>query len=234
MNGPTRTLVLSLICAIGGCTSGSGAILQTFRNIVPSGASDLPTQLNPQFRYLRVSVAGQVSLLALGYIDDDPAGPVEVWYSAKKEVLRLQDGRVVGLTGVGTEWRNVIAPRLPSWEALARTGEGFRWTRLRDVMPGYRYGVRDELQVRTISPPDSSSLAGMDPKQLSWFEERREAGKAAGLAGLFAAGADPDLSLPPARYALRLNAGAAAVVYGEQCLSRDLCIAWQHWPVTPR
>ena len=233
MNGPARTLVLILLFALGACTSGSGAILQTVRNVVPSGASDLPAQLNPRFRYLRVAVAGQVSLLALGYIDEDPAGPVEVWYSAKKEVLRLQDGRVVGLTGVSTEWRNVVAPRLPSWEALARTGEGFRWARLRDVMPGYRYGVRDDLQVRAISPPASSSLAGMDPKQLSWFEERREAGKSAGIAGLFAAG-DPDLSLPPARYAVRLNAGAAAVVYGEQCISANLCIAWQQWPVTPK
>src|SRR5512135_2466587 len=127
--------VLSLIAALSGCSSTSNAILQT----LPYGYGRNPgvdnARLNPNFRYLRVTIGGRVVLLALGNVDSGPRGPIEVWYSAEREVLRLQNGRLVGAAGLTTEWRNVSLPELPSWSAVAHDDRAIRWTRVRDVMP---------------------------------------------------------------------------------------------------
>ncbi len=195
-------------------------MLQTLRQAAGGADNVASARLNPNFRYLRLTIAGRVVLLALGYEDVDSSGPVEVWYSAEREVLRLQNGRLVGATGLTTEWRSVSMPALPSWSALARSDQAHRWNRVRDVMPGYRLGVRDAMSVRVVSQPRKSDLQGLDPQGFIWFEERLEAG-----------GVDRNEVLPPARYAVEMQDGKEVVVYGEQCLEKGLCFSWQRWPV---
>ena len=201
-------------------------------------------RLNPNFRYLRVTIEGRVALLALGDVDEHPQGPIEVWYSAEREVLRFQNGRLVGATGLTTEWRNVFLPELPAWSALVRAEAPLRWVRTRDVMPGYRYGVRDALALSVAPQPGKSALRDVDPQRLTWFEER------------FEPAAQPDAALPPARYAVQFarpnhpapqsgaphhpgaqgappllgEEGKGTVVYGEQCLAPKVCFTWQRWP----
>jgi hypothetical protein len=170
--------------------------------------------------------------MALGYVDAGPQGPVEVWYSADRETLRLQNGRLVGATGLPTEWLRVQLPALPSWRLLATAadGDGYRWERVRDVMPGYRIGERDALILRRIGIPKSHQLQGLDPGTLAWFEE----GAASSIGLLQTLGiAKSAETLPPARYAVDLGRGDGFAVYGEQCISAVLCIAWQRWPVQP-
>ena len=48
-----------------------------------------------------------VAFLVLGYVDTSSDGPVEVWYSGSGEVVRMRHGRVVGTTGLSTDWRAV-------------------------------------------------------------------------------------------------------------------------------
>jgi hypothetical protein len=224
-----RAMILSALVALSSCSAGSDSMLQTLRNAVWRGDSIAGARLNPNFRYLRVSIAGRAVLLALGYEDFDLRGPIEVWYSAEREVLRLQNGRLVGAVGLTAEWRNVLLPELPSWSALARGDQAFRWIRVRDVMPGYRFGLRDALSLRVISQPRRSELQGMDPQRLTWFEEQVDVEKAAGLfGGGSVAGSE---LLPPGRYAVDIRDGKEIVVYGEQCLAADLCFSWQRWPV---
>jgi hypothetical protein len=103
-------------------------------------------------------------------------------------------------------------PALPGWQQLATSREPLRWERVRDVMPGYRYGVHDKLVLTVVPPPRSSKLIGIDPKQLVWFEERVES--------------STDEALPPARYAVQGD----RVVYAEQCVGRERCFTWQRWP----
>lgn len=187
-------------------------MVRTLQTAVGRDSGITGARLNPNFRYLRVTVGGRVALLVLGSEDRNPQGPIQVWFSAQKEVLRFQDGRTVGAVGLTTEWRAVSLSELPTWSVIARGGEPVRWTRVRDVMPGYRVGVRDALVVRVVSAPGKSELQGVDPQRLTWFEERVDKG------------------LPPARYAVDLRYGKEIVVYGEQCLAVDLCFAWQRWP----
>ena len=106
--------VLSLVAALTACSSTSNAILQTLPYAIGRDSKIANARLNPNFRYLRVTVGGRVVLLALGNTDSHPQGPIEVWYSAEREVLRLQNGRLVGAVGLTTEWREVSLPALPS------------------------------------------------------------------------------------------------------------------------
>lgn len=229
----TRALaaVLSLVAALSACSGASTAILQTLPYAYGRNPSVDNARLNPNYRYLRVTIAGHVALLALGDVDSHPQGPIEVWYSAEREVLRFQNGRLAGAVGLTTEWRDVSMPELPSWSAAARSDHVLRWTRTRDVMPGYRFGVKDALSLRVVAAPQKSALKELDPQRLTWFEERVEAEPVASLSGVFGNSSAADLPLPPARYAVDLRGGRETVVYGEQCLAADLCFTWQRWPV---
>jgi hypothetical protein len=229
-----RTFGASLLvmAAVAGCSSGMDAAVRTAEYAV-RGEGRSAAQLDPRFRYIRVTTQGRSAFLALGNEDSDPLGPIEVYYSAQREVLRLQNGRLAGATGMTTEWRNVTLPKLPSWSQLAVAQTPMYWVRLRDVMPGYRYGVQDSLSLQRISPPSKSELQNVDPKTLTWFEERvAPNGDRSSLAKVLR-GDDKDL-LPPARYGLDLRDGKEVVVYGEQCLAADLCFTWQRWPVGAR
>jgi hypothetical protein len=214
-----RSVAISLLlaCAVAGCSTGSDAVLDTALSLRSGSPADA-AKLDPKLRYLRVSVDGRIALLVLGYLEPHPQGPIEVWYSARREVIKLQNGRLVGALGLTTEWRRVALPALPDWAGLLAATQPLHWERRRDVMPGYRYGIIDRLTLRRSAPPSGSRLVGIDPASLSWFEETDAPG----------AGED---ALPPARYALDLRATGEPVVYGETCLARDLCFAWQRWPV---
>jgi hypothetical protein len=230
-----RTLcaIVATAFIVSGCTSGMSAAVQAVQNAfqADTGVDNVP--LNPQFRYLRVTVGGRAALLVLGYVDKDDNGPIEVYYSAQRETLRLQNGRIVGAVGVTTEWRNVRLPELPPWLEIASGKRPLEWVRVRDVMPGYRYGVRDQLVLRPINPPNKSELRSVNPAGLTWFEETVQAESAGGyFPALF--GESPSTGiLPAARYAVALDGNSATVVYGEQCLAANLCITWQRWPQKP-
>ena len=209
-----RYVLLLCTLALAACAEQTTALLQTARQALGqdnSAAADA-FKLDTRYRYLRVTHEGGVAILILGGLDRDPRGPIQTWYAADAAVLKLQNGRLVGNTGLLPEWRSVTVPELPAWSALAAEQKPIRWERIRDVMPGYRYGIRDQLVLSVIPTPRSTGLVRMDPQKLVWFEERTEA--------------STDQRLPPARYAVQGD----TVVYGEQCVSARNCIKWQRWP----
>lgn len=202
-------------------------MVQTVQDAVRSDTGAAKARLDPNYSYLRVTIGGRLAFLALGYVDSYPQGPIEVYYSAQREVVRLQSGRVVGVVGLTTEWRNVSVPDAPSWAAAANAAQPLNLVRIRDVMPGYRFGVRDELALQRIAPPVRSELQGLDPKSLNWFEEHVVSNvRASYVAALVSPG---EKALPPARYAVDLRGGKETVVYGEQCITPDICFTWQRW-----
>lgn len=203
--------------------SGS-PVIETLRHVVPGGHEAERVKFDPGFRFLRVESGDNVIFMASDIPRIDTADTVDVWYSAGREVLRFRNGRLVAAVGLATEWRGIVVQGLPSWAKVASAAQPVRWSRIRDVMPGYRYGVHDELVLRRIPPPGDSKLKGIDPHSLSWFEERLDTQNT---------GTDSPVhdELPPARYALDTRNAGDTVVYGEQCLSAELCFTWQRWPV---
>jgi len=216
VNIPARAVALLSAALLSACSSGMNAIFSTAQHAIQTDRGLANFRLNPDFRYLRITIDGRLAFVALGEVDNHPQGPIEVWFSAEREVLRFQNGRLVGATGLTTEWRNVSVPKIPEWSALARSEQPFVWTRVRDVMPGYRFGVEERLTLQPVSAPRRSALQLTDPQTLAWFEERLDGWAFA-----------KELNLPPARYAVDLSDGT--VVYGEQCLAADLCFTWQRW-----
>jgi hypothetical protein len=203
------------------------AAVQSIQTAVRGDATASRPRLDPNFRYLRITIEGRVAFLALGNTDGNPNDPIEVWYSALREVVRLQNGRLVGVVGFATEWRNVSVANAPRWSEVASGGQPAHWIRLRDVMPGYRFGMRDELELRVISAP-RSELRDADPKALTWFEERTVPERRDGYFASLVSTRSTE-ALPPARYAVDFSGGKELVVYGEQCIAPDTCFTWQRW-----
>lgn len=209
---------LMLVFSLSGCMLPFDATMDSLRARNRAAASVDTAKLAPKFSYLRITHPNGTSILGLDRLDPHPDGPIQVWQSVAGEVLRIQNGRLVGASGLLTEWRGVRLERLPSWSQVAASSNPTRWTRQRDVMPGYRYDIHDELVLGVGPPPGRSALREVDVGTLTWFEERR-VGRAF----------NAEDNLPVARYAVRIAGRTEIVVYGEQCLSPKLCITWQRW-----
>jgi hypothetical protein len=210
--------------ALAGCSSGS-LLSDVSRAIIKEqfgagGDTIASSTLNPSFRHLRVNVPGvSPALLVLGYVDHDPQGDIEVWYSAKREVIKTQNGRIVGASGLDVEWRSVrftTAP--PAWDGL--TQASYTFTRVRDEMPGYRYGIADQLILSRVAGVPSVALPASLPlnvaKSYEWVRESSSS-------------AQP--GLPDSWYALEKVDGKFHVAYSYQCLSKQLCLNLQRWPI---
>jgi hypothetical protein len=177
-------------------------------------------KLNPNLKYLRVTVRDRSVLMVLGYLDNTSQGNIETWYSSEGEVLRLLNGRVLSTNGLELDWRNVNYASLPAWSELVRfssNSSSFQFTRTFDQMPAFKFGISEVVDLYGVGIPSNSNLVGLPASQLKWFEEKVK-GTSHGL--------------PSARYGVSIKDGQAVVVYGEQCFASDLCFSWQTWPVT--
>lgn len=195
------------------------------RHLFPQESNVDQVRLDTRYQYIRVTVDDGVAFLASDSPDVDAVDRDVVWFSAGREVLRFRNGRLVAAVGLPMEWRNVALPQLPAWHELAAAEKSFAWVRIRDVMPGYWYGIRDELLLKKIAPRTQSNLTGVDPRTLVWFEESLENSPVAQDA------LQHSQDLPPARYAVKVNGTNAPVIYGEQCISASFCFTWQRWPL---
>lgn len=214
-----------MLC-LGGCASSATPLAEVLSGVVAekfsSGSElNLSAKLNPLYRYLRIDVAGRPSaLLVLGYVDAHPQGDIEVWYSASREVIKTQNGRIVSTSGLELDWRRVqfpVAP--PAWDKVLP--QGVIYTRLRDEMPGHHAAINDQLEVKPWSGVPAINLPAALPIEAAhnyrWFRE-----------AVISSTAQP---LPPAWFARGMRAGQPAVVYTEQCLSATFCLKLQPWPV---
>ena len=212
-----RWLLLAFyFCALNGCSSSYKAAFSTLSYAFENIGEKVAVELNPNLKYLRVTNRSRVAYLALGYVDlpsgSDSLNPVEVWYSAEKEVMRLQNGRLVGLSGTPVELFNVKFLDLPSWEEV---GVSKAYTVIRDEMPGYIFGKKQRVILHSIKPPKDVALLNLDVDSLLWFEERYLSNKGSmELRSIYAIDVRDEQYLP---------------VYGEQCLTPDFCLTWQWW-----
>ena len=160
------------------------------------------------------------ALLVLGYIDSHPQGDIEVWYSSKREVIKTQNGRIVGTTGLEIDWRAVHFPSAPpGWTNVHSDVRDYQ--RLRDEMPGHRYAISDRIESESWNgvPPIAlpAWLSGDHASSYGWFRETTRS--------------TTDQRLPPAWFAWGMHRGHLTVVYSQQCLSATFCLKLQRWPV---
>lgn len=217
-------LVVAGTLAAQGCSSLSAPTLSMAKAAAAlvggQDATDLTKlRLNPARRYLRAEISGRPPvLMVLGFLDPSPLGPVEVWYAAGgAQVIRMAGGRLVGVVGLEHDWRTVrfLQPP-PAWQMAPAVYAVYE--RTRDVMPGYRFSVRETLQLSSSATMPREARAVHLPPSVSWFTEQVLSPTPA--------------ELPPSIYAVIESPDQVSVVYTRQCLTRDLCIHLQPWPVS--
>jgi hypothetical protein len=220
-------LLACIATQLFGCASGSTPLADVLSAVISdqfgNGAkTPLSAKLNPAYRYLRVEVDGRApALLVLGYVDAHPQGEIEVWYTAKREVIKTQNGRIVGTAGLEVDWRAVRFPTAPPPWTSALTQEG-SYQRSRDEMPGHRYAITDQIQLKPwLGTPPLTLPASLNKAQAQnnyrWFSETTLS--------------TSEQPLPPSWFAWGLYQGQPTVVYSEQCLSPTFCLKLQRWPV---
>lgn len=214
-----RSLILLSLLFLSACSSlKSNPVLPLFTHLTNTGDKSEPTHFSPSFHYLRVALNDRVIFMASASPTAAIKNGVSVWYSADREVLRFQNGRLIAAVGALHEWRSVTIPALPEWEVLSKQTQPLKWTRIRNVMPGYHYELQDKLVLYRIETPSNSRLKTIQPNNLVWFEEQFESTE------------ETPHSLPKARYAVEIKDGHAQVIYAEQCIATELCFSWQQWP----
>ncbi len=187
---------------------------------MPGTAVDpLKFGVDPRYRYLRVQAPGSTpALLVLGYVDPHPLGPIEVWYSASGEVLKLQNGRVVAAHGLAMDWPSVRFDSVPvAWRDV--DGRGSTYVRSRDEIPSYRFGVRET--VLTMLSEQAPILEGFavslpaSAKLTRWYQESAQG---------------PDGVALHSWFALATHRGEQTIVFSEQCMTQKICLRIQVWP----
>ena len=208
------SLALSIVFFTG---CGNTPVTRTVFDAIPSFNKTVDRfSTNPNLRYLRVTVKNQSIFMVLGYTEKNSVGDIEVWYSSTGEVIRLQNGRIIGTIGLETDWLNVIHLSLPSWNSLANNPKAL-YQRQRDQMPGYRFGIVESISIYPTPTPTNSKIVNTLANQFRWYEEVT---------------LNTDNKLPSARYAVQNLDGVLRIAYGEQCLTENFCLSWQLWPVT--
>ena len=224
----SHMMAILLVCSLSACSSTRLNDVRSVISAAFTGGSVDGSRLKPDHTYLQIDSNGQRSFVVLASVDDHPDGPVEVYFGGQRQVLRLQNGRVVGAVGYTSEWRNVSLKNVPSWTAVKNAPQPLTLQRVRDVMPGYRYGIHDQVTLRSIATPQKGTLLRVAPAGLSWFQEDNQAMSNVPSNGLMTP-ARVEAPLPPARYAVAFASSTATVIYAEQCLAPDLCFSWQRW-----
>lgn len=178
-------------------------------------------KLNPAFHYMKVMPnnksyhPGPSAFLALGRTEQAPCGLIKSWYSRPGEILQTCNGRIVGSAGLSLNWSSVRFDPIPSWEEANL--HPIKYTRVRDVMPGYYFGITEKITLRKIATPHCCHLVERGCQTLTWFEESVTQVTPA------------NMKIPPARFAVAFSKGYAEVVYSEQCLAPNQCYVLQEW-----
>jgi hypothetical protein len=121
------------------------------------------------------------------------------------------------------DWQSVtFTPAPPAWAAVPAQGATF--VRQHDAMPGYRFGITEQVQLKPWQGLPPVELTDTLPKakamQYKWFRE--SATVVSGQGGA---------ALPDAWFAWGMHRGEPSIVYSQQCLAPDFCLKLQPWPL---
>ena len=245
-----------------GCSSQSDAAWKTmqlgFRN---EAAQIEKAPLKNNLTYFRANINGFDVLLVKGYVDSNPNGPIDVWYSSDRSVLRIQQGRYLGSIGFDQNWYEVSRSNAPSFDFLLNTemssSSKTSTSAIRNtkkyfssqsyvVMPSYQVMREERISsvVFAFNPPSNLSLTApltsvlatpsipeTIPSSFKKYLLNKE------LIWVSETPQPNDIfKKKGASFAwygfVKSNAGFTQVI-GQQCLSKEFCITWTPWPVQP-
>ena len=224
-------LLASAVLALSACSGPQQSLIYDTVKLGFANPNTVIDQipLNPNYRYLKVDVNQLPALLVLGYQDHAFGQTTDVWYSAFKEVVQIQGGRLVGTQGLEVNWTEVELRDAPSLTDLATLDRliarsprsSVRFQRSRTVMPSYRANIQETVEIRLLDgAPNTAPKAVKEAgARLRWIEERI----------LMETRAENNY-LAPLRAVYAVDPKQGQVVYASQCLTQSVCISWLSWP----
>ena len=159
----------------------------------------------PGFEYLELDWDGHKAFLALGYRSVNTFSVVEHWYSAQGEMLSLRNGRIVEALGTTHEVRNKSSNE-PSWADLIARKSPMVWIGVKDVMPGYRYGLKEHAISQNVIPTNSERQ--LLKVEAEWVLEEVKSKTPSGEVWI---------------YQQKFAIANDKVIYSEQCISPQVC-----------
>jgi hypothetical protein len=217
---PLLSITLAVLAT--GCQVNQGlgwSVLQQWQHV--ASAEPQEARLDSRFEFLQMKLGdGPAAYLALG----KRVGSGESWYSADPLLVVLDDGRLGTFAGAPLEWRSIRQAGRPDWERVLRRNGPQRWQRQRDEMPGYRFGLNDEVETRRIGPDEL-------PPELAPVHERLQASHRGELRWV----SDQISSTAPEGRRIALTqwfavverAGRWQVAWSRQCLRPDWCVEFR-------
>lgn len=157
------------------------------------------------FEYLEVEWQGRKAAMALGYRETQANQVIEHWYSGQGEMLKLLNGRIVQALGMTHEVRNV-ATNSPVWAEILTHRSPLVWSQTKEVMPGYRYGLKEFVLTKEMTPSAAEKAAATDAA--AWVIEEVKTKDEKGKVWAY-----------QQKFALNGN----KVIYSEQCLAPEMC-----------
>ena len=203
-----RTIYCSFFILLCGCQSNP--TFDTFTNLLPW--TKKYSQVSVGLEYILVSTNENDALMALGErrIDESKNQIHEHWYTGQGEMLYLVNGRIQKALGFTNEIRSQIN-EAPTWNEVVESRRELTWRRKIDLMPGFRYGVINNISTKKIEtpskPPDNL------PTTSKWIADLVESKTYDGKTWWFTQ-----------RFALF----EGRIVYSEQCISSELCLKIKH------
>lgn len=163
------------------------------------------SSISAGFEYLEVEWQGRKAAMALGYRETQGSHVSEHWYSGQGEMLKLLNGRIVQAIGMTHEVRN-IETNTPVWSDILTRRSPVVWSQTKEVMPRYRYGLKEFVLSKEMTP--SASEKGRASDATTWVIEEVKTKDEKGKVWVY-----------QQKFALNGN----SVIYSEQCLVPEMC-----------
>lgn len=157
------------------------------------------------FEYLEVDWQGRKAAMALGYRETNGSKVIEHWYSGQGEMLKMVNGRVVQVLGMTQEVRHVDT-NTPVWSDILAHRLPMVWSQTKEVMPGYRYGLKEYAITQQVNP--SAAERTLITNATAWVLEEIKSKDEKGKVWI---------------YQQKFAVNGDKVIYSEQCLAPEMC-----------
>ncbi|SMC81958.1 hypothetical protein [Polynucleobacter kasalickyi] len=205
--------------------------------------------------YLRVNLGGLDALLVKGYVDQDPRGPIDVWYSSDGSIMRIQAGRYLGSVGFDQNWQELSRKDAPNLEMILNNA--FSSNQINSVSnkqatnssSSNLFGVKKYFSTQSyisipshlvmrderISATVSTMVSGTLPETIPSSFKKYLANK--NLIWVSETPQPEDLFKKKGAsfgwYGFIKNKDTYQQIIGQQCFSNQFCITWMPWPLQP-
>lgn len=191
-----------------GCSSAQMAGWWTLQEeVMPRQLPVRQMTLKPEFRYLLVENKGQEALMVWVGMEHSALGETSVWMSADGVVLRLVQGRLVGVSEPHRSWRLTTESPVSTNPSLTTRPQ---FSQTSDEHPAFRLGIKRSIaKVDLTANPQTTGWA-VDAQDLRWTQE-------------------VDISSGQ-RLAMHGMNAQNHTMAGQRCMTPDWCLRWQVWP----